>query len=106
MSTINFYTALTARLGPKKADQATRLFMVPGMGHCAGGEGPSVVDVISTIDTWVETKKAPERIVASNPPGAMARTRPLCPYPQQAVYTGSGSTDEEKNFKCAAQSAK
>jgi hypothetical protein len=102
MGTVNFYTALTGNLGTKKADQAVRLFMVPGMGHCAGGDGPSVIDVISTIDNWVATGHAPDRIVASNPPAAKPRTRPLCPYPQEAVYTGSGSTDEEKNFRCAA----
>ena len=72
------------------------------MGHCSGGEGPFVVDVISTIDNWVETGRAPERIIASNPPSAPARTRPLCPYPQEARYSGSGSSDDEKNFTCAA----
>ena len=101
-STIEFYTALTSRLGKKRADQSTRLFLVPGMGHCSGGEGPFVVDVISTIDDWVETGRAPERIIASNPPSAPARTRPLCPYPREAQYSGSGSTDDEKNFMCAA----
>jgi len=102
MSTVNFYTELTTRLGKKKTEGA-RLFMIPGMGHCGGGDGPFVFDAISTIDQWVETGHAPERIVVSNPPGAAARTRPLCPHPQEAVYTGSGSTDEEKNFKCAAR---
>jgi feruloyl esterase len=76
--------------------------MAPGMSHCSGGDGPFVIDVISTIDQWVESGRAPERIIASNLPNAPARTRPLCPYPQEAVYSGSGSTDEEKNFKCAA----
>jgi hypothetical protein len=101
-STVEFYSALTRHIGKKKADQGTRLFMVPGMGHCSGGEGPFVIDAIGTIDRWVETGRAPERLVASNPPNATARTRPLCPYPQEATYSGSGSTDEEKNFKCAA----
>ena len=101
MSTVNFYTALSKHLGQKKADAGTRLFMVPGMSHCAGGDGPFVFDVISAIDKWVETGRAPERIIASNPPTAPARTRPLCPYPQEAVYSGTGSTDEEQNFKCS-----
>jgi hypothetical protein len=102
MSTVNFYNRLSAHLGAKKAQQGTRLFMIPGMGHCAGGDGPFVFDPISTLDEWVATGHGPERIVVSNPPGAAARTRPLCPWPQQAVYSGTGSTDEEKNFKCAA----
>jgi feruloyl esterase len=101
MSTVNFYTALTAHLGAKKSADA-RLFMIPGMGHCAGGDGPFVFDAISTLDKWVDTGRAPERIVVSNPPNAPARTRPLCPYPQEAVHNGAGSTDDEKNFQCAA----
>jgi feruloyl esterase len=101
-STVDFHEALTRDLGPKKAADGVRLFMVPGMGHCAGGNGPWVFDAISTLDTWVETGRAPERIVVSNPPGAPARTRPLCPWPQQAVYAGEGNTDDEKSFKCAA----
>jgi hypothetical protein len=101
LSTVNFYNELTTHLGAKKAE-STRLFLIPGMGHCAGGEGPFVFDAISTVDKWVGSGHAPERIVVSNPPGATARTRPLCPHPQEAVYSGSGSTDEEKNFKCAA----
>jgi hypothetical protein len=101
-NTVEFYSALTRHIGKKKAEQGTRLFMAPGMSHCSGGDGPFVIDVISTIDQWVESGRAPERIIASNPPNAPARTRPLCPYPQEAVYSGSGSTDEEKNFKCAA----
>jgi feruloyl esterase len=101
MSTVNFYTGLTSRLGAKKATDV-RLFMIPGMGHCAGGDGPFVFDAITTIDQWVETGRAPERIVVSNPPNAPARTRPLCPFPQEAVHSGKGSTDDEKNFQCAA----
>jgi hypothetical protein len=101
-STVDFYTDLSKDLGPKKAAESTRLFMIPGMGHCAGGDGPFVFDAISTLDKWVETGRAPERIVVSNPPGTRARTRPLCPWPEEAVYSGEGNTDEEKNFKCAA----
>jgi feruloyl esterase len=103
MSTVNFYNGLTSHLGAKKAADA-RLFMIPGMGHCAGGDGPFLFDAISTIDKWVETGRAPERIVVSNPPNAPARTRPLCPFPQEAVHNGKGSTDDEKNFECAAPS--
>lgn len=99
MSTVNFYTDLTTHAGARRVD-GTRLFMIPGMGHCAGGDGPFVFDAISTLDKWVETGHAPERIVVSNLPGAPTRTRPLCPHPQQAVYSGTGSTDDEKNFTC------
>jgi hypothetical protein len=100
-STVDFYTQLKRSVGKRRAANAA-LFMIPGMGHCAGGEGPHVVDMLGTIDRWVETGRAPERIVAANPPGAPVRTRPLCSWPQEAVYSGSGSTDEEQNFRCKA----
>ena len=101
-STVDFYSELVSHEGAKKA-AGTRLFLIPGMGHCAGGDGPFVFDPISTLDKWVETGHAPERIVVSNPPGKPARTRPLCPHPQEAVYSGSGSTDDEKSFRCAVR---
>jgi hypothetical protein len=100
-STVNFYTAVMQQAGAKESAN-TRLFLAPGMGHCGGGDGPSVIDTISAIDSWVGTGNAPQRIIASNLPGAVARTRPLCPYPQEAVYGGKGSTDEEQNFRCEA----
>lgn len=99
MASVDFYRAMTAHLGTEAAKNA-RLFMIPGMGHCGGGDGPFVFDAIAVLDQWVETGRAPERIVASNPPGAPARTRPLCPFPRQALYSGAGSTDDEKNFRC------
>lgn len=99
-STINFYESLRKDIGSRRASDGVRLFMVPGMSHCAGGSGPSNIDYLGAIDRWVETDKAPEQLTASNPPGATARTRPLCAYPKVAKYSGSGSTDEEKNFRC------
>jgi feruloyl esterase len=101
MSTVNFYTALTKHVGAAQSQDA-RLFLIPGMGHCGGGDGPFVFSAISTLDSWVESGHAPQRIVVSNPPGAPARTRPLCPYPQEAKYAGQGSTDDQQSFKCAA----
>ena len=100
-STVDFYTRLQKSVGRKARDNV-RLFMIPGMGHCGGGDGPSSVDMLCEPSTsgW-QTGDAPERIIASNPPNATPRTRPLCPYPQEAKYTGTGSTDEARNFRCA-----
>ena len=78
--------------------------MVPGMDHCAFGEGPNTFDAIGAIEQWVEQGKAPERVVASRwTDGKVDRTRPLCPYPRVAKYTGSGSTDDASNFACTLQ---
>lgn len=101
MASVDFYRAMTAHLG-KEATKNARLFMVPGMGHCSGGSGPFVFDVIAVLDRWLETGTPPERIIARNPPDAPARTRPLCPFPREAVYVGTGSTDDANSFRCEA----
>ena len=83
----------------EKTDSFVRLFMVPGMDHCLLGSGPNVFDTLTPIESWVEQGQAPARIIASG--GAVpTRTRPLCPYPQVARYTGSGSIDVGANFAC------
>ena len=71
------------------------------MGHCNGGEGPNVFDKIGTLEQWVEKGKVPDQMVASHATkGQVDRTRPLCPYPKLAQYTGSGSIDDAANFVC------
>ncbi len=101
-NTIAFYKTMIADMDRNKASDSVRLFMVPGMGHCGGGTGPTVLDMLSVIDNWVTEDKAPDRIIASTPPapGQKQMTRPLCTYPLVPVYTGSGSTDDEANFEC------
>jgi feruloyl esterase len=77
--------------------------MAPGMNHCRGGEGPNTFDAIGTLDRWVETGPAPNRIDASHATGGTVdRTRPLCAYPQVARYNGTGSIDDAANFTCRA----
>jgi feruloyl esterase len=99
-STVEFYKSMTAKMDPKKAADSVRLFVFPGMGHCGGGDAPSVTDMLSNIDQWVETGKAPDRIIASNSPNQKPMTRPICRYPQIDKYKGSGSTDDAANFEC------
>ncbi len=85
----------------KRARDAVRLFMVPGMAHCGGGDGTSTFDMVAAIDAWAATGAAPQRIPASRVVnGSVVRTRPLCAYPSVAAYTGSGSTDDAANFVC------
>ena len=99
-NTVKFYESMTAKMEPEKAKDSVRLFMVPGMSHCGGGNGPSVLDMLAEIDKWVSEGKAPDRIIASNPPNLKQMTRPICPYPQVPAYKGSGSTDDAANFVC------
>ncbi len=101
-NSVQYYTRVRETLGgASKIDASYRLFMMPGMAHCRGGEGPNTFDALAALEQWVEKGKAPDQIVASLArDGKVVRTRPLCPYPQQAVYKGSGSTDEAANFAC------
>jgi feruloyl esterase len=81
-----------------------RLFMVPGMGHCFGGDGATVFDPIGAMERWVEEGRAPDRMIASRwTDGKVDRTRPLCPYPQVAEYKGAGTTDDAESFVCRAR---
>jgi feruloyl esterase len=97
-----YQQAVAANGGLGKTYDEIRLFMVPGMNHCGGGEGPNSFDKLSAISDWVEKGKAPDRIVAAHSTqDKVDRTRPLCPYPQIARYSGSGSIDEAQNFSCA-----
>jgi feruloyl esterase len=76
--------------------------MVPGMQHCTGGPGTSRFDTLTALEQWAEQKKAPEQIPAAHMTnGKVDRTRPLCAYPQEAKYLGSGSTDDAANFICS-----
>jgi len=96
-----YYDRVAEVIGAEAVRSSYRLFMAPGMGHCSGGEGPSTFDMVRALESWVEQKQAPDRIVASrNVDGAAVRTRPLCPYPQVASHKGSGSVDDEANFVC------
>jgi feruloyl esterase len=104
-NSVNYYNSVVKNLGGEaKASADIRLFMVPGMAHCGGGEGPNDFDKMTAIQDWVEHGKAPETMIASHRErsGAVDRTRPLCRYPQVAKYKGSGSIDDAANFTCAA----
>lgn len=104
LASVDHYEAVVDTLGgeAKNAD-FIRLFMVPGMGHCGGGEGPNTFDMMSAMTAWREDGRVPDRIIASHrTAGKVDRTRPLCAYPQVATYKGSGSIDDAANFVCTA----
>jgi feruloyl esterase len=101
-SSVNYYkNVLESMGGAAKVQSFYRLYMVPGMAHCGGGEGTSNFDMLSALEQWVEKGKAPDSIPASRVAnGQVNRTRPLCPYPQVAQYKGSGSIEDAANFSC------
>jgi feruloyl esterase len=103
-SSIHYYENVVRTLGGQaRVDTFYRLFMVPGMGHCSGGPGATSFDMLQPLEQWVEQQRAPAKIIASRMnEGLVSRTRPLCPYPQEAHYRGTGSTDDWRNFDCKA----
>jgi feruloyl esterase len=103
LNSIDYYnTVLDFMGGPPNVRDSYRLFMVPGMDHCLGGDGPNTFDSVRVIEEWVEEGRAPERIIASQlKDGAVTRSRPLCPFPQVAVYNGTGSARNATSFSCS-----
>jgi feruloyl esterase len=104
LHSVEYYESVLKAMGGKdNVQQSYRLFMVPAMQHCRGGPGPDQFHAMSVMERWRESGIAPDRIEAwhvSN--NAVDMSRPLCPYPQVATYTGTGSTNDAANFVCKA----
>jgi Tannase and feruloyl esterase len=125
LNSVNYYNSAVAAVGSQTADQSLRLYMVPGMRHCSGGPGATAFgqdedaarsapdhDIFAALVQWVEDEKAPSAIVATkfskadrahNSP-QVEMTRPLCPYPQAAKYSGSGNQNLATSFSCVTES--
>ena len=115
--TVAYVQAVRQAMTDARTDSFLRLFMVPGMGHCSGGnatdhfggmggDAPMVDpehDLLSALEYWTQSGHAPQQIVASKlESGRVVRTRPLCAYPAQSHYLGIGNTDDAASFKCDA----
>jgi feruloyl esterase len=108
LGTIAYFNDLAARNGGLADTKAfARLFLVPNMGHCRGGPATDQFDMLTPLVDWVEKGVAPERVIASGRQFVSApatRSRPLCPYPEQARYTGppGGDLGNAGNYTCVA----
>jgi feruloyl esterase len=94
LDTLDYYQ----RLG--NISEWSRLFLVPGMGHCQGGAATlDHFDALTAMTDWVEKGVAPDAITATGRsfPG---RSRPLCAWPKYARYKGQGDPEDAKNFEC------
>lgn len=99
IDTMQYYERLSADNAPAPRADWSRLFLVPGMGHCSGGERtPDRFNMVEAIVDWVEKGRAPERILATGAsiPG---ESRPLCPYPAHAQY-GQGDAKDAASYSC------
>lgn len=125
LGTVDYYETVEKTMGGRAATQSFfRLFMVPGMTHCGGGEGANNFDYLSYLEAWVEKGEAPDKIIGSHidadqflkthdpssesfaaefekfrsDPHNIIFTRPVYPYPFQAKYKGSGNPNDAANF--------
>jgi feruloyl esterase len=131
LRTIEYYEDVIETMGKERAEEQgepnaysvtdfMRLFMAPGMHHCANGPGPNVFgganqglppqldaqhDIVMALDHWVEDGVAPEKIIASHlTNGTVDRTLALCPYPQAPIFNGSGDANLAENYHCEDRS--
>ena len=117
LNTIQYYEQMQVKMGDKKTAEFVRLYMVPGMGHCAGGTGAATFGqlglttakgreygVFDALEKWEELDTAPSAIIATKYGAAkkVEMTRPICPYPQVAKYNGNGDPNDSASFTCAA----
>jgi feruloyl esterase len=117
LSTVNYYEQVKAKFGSSTRN-FTRLYLVGGMQHCAGGPGATFFGqlglpttagekggVFGALEEWVEHGKEPAGIVATryvedNPAKGAEMTRPLCEYPGSVVYKGRGDVTKAENYRC------
>jgi pimeloyl-ACP methyl ester carboxylesterase len=101
---LKWYRKLVAHNdGLERTQKFARLFVVPGMNHCAGGPSTSQFDAFAALVKWVENDEEPDSILATAPPQGTpwpGRTRPLCPYPAIARYKGAGDINAADSFEC------
>ena len=102
LGTIDYYERVQANDAAVR--EYARLFMLPGVLHCGGGPGPDNVDWLRAIEDWVERDTPPRRLLATRlgEGGEPVMTRPVCAYPEVAVYGGTGPTDDQASFRCEA----
>ena len=116
LSVLSFFGIYDRTAPTPSVSDFYRLFLVPGMQHCAFGPGANVFgqsvpgpdaahDVIKALEAWVEQDKAPDQIIATkytndDPTQPVLFTRPLCPYPAVATWNGTGDTSDAANWSC------
>jgi hypothetical protein len=104
IGTIAYYQAVQDHMGGLAATQTfARLFLMPGMSHCSGGQGPNSFDALTAIINWAERGIAPQSLLTSQAPTTAdpVQSLPSYPYPLMATYNGTGSVDVASSYHAA-----
>jgi feruloyl esterase len=114
--TTDYYRLATATMGGAASMRSfARLFMVPGMWHCSGGEGAYAINYLGALEAWVEHGQAPNKLIGVHPkpgvhpdlfaidlpllkPNDIAFSRAYFPYPLIAAYSGHGNPADAENY--------
>ncbi len=98
--TVRYFEAISeANAAVQPVDEYGRLYLVPGMAHCQGGDvTPDAFDLLTPIVEWVEDGDAPRAVTATGR-SMQGQSRPLCPYPSYAHYT-SGDAADARHYEC------
>ena len=126
INTIAYHEAVQRQMGTEKTETFARLYVLPGVNHCSGGEGPSLIDLVTPMMAWVERGEAPDAIItrqdtsgvgnsfgqpdtpsgtattteaATDAVSVPARSRPVYPYPLVAEYDGKGDPEEATSYR-------
>ncbi|MCC7461799.1 MAG: tannase/feruloyl esterase family alpha/beta hydrolase [Gammaproteobacteria bacterium] len=113
-NSVNYYEAVRRKLGARRTRNGVRFYLVPGMEHCSLGDGAYQIDWLGAMEQWVERARPPGALPATHPavappnpmgpptPPGKAFTRPACPYPLVARYSGRGDDRDAASYLCAA----
>jgi feruloyl esterase len=98
--TINYFEAMRNTMGESNVSQFARLYLVPGVGHCGGGEGFPNIDLVTQVTDWVEQGTAPNAVMTyqTDSSNAVTASRPVYPYPAVAKFTGTGDWHNGANY--------
>lgn len=102
-NTVNYFSAVREALGAQRMDAQVKLFLVPGMAHCAGGSGAHAVDWLAAAEDWLAGGEAPSQLLGHHPQSdsqTPAFTRPVCAFPRVPTYLGSGDVNAHASFTC------
>ncbi len=92
-ATIDYYDRVVKASGPANL----RLFVAPGVYHCAYGPGTDTFDPLTAMEQWVENGQAPETLIAKNTRTGLER--PICAWPKLPYYR-SGDPAKATSFEC------